>query len=129
MFHLSFSYSNYNTCHPVLKEVLGIWKQYKMKRQQRVYKQPHNEFRKNTTGLRSSSMISCACLSRISTTFAGNSASIKMCKGSFRCSYPGRPLKDSSLKSKEATNLYVNRVKTKLIMLQTRKGQIRDSLP
>lgn len=60
-----------------------------------------DEFKKNTTGLRSSSMISCACLSRISTIFAGNSASIKMCKGSFRCSYPGRPLKESSLSVKK----------------------------
>jgi len=36
----------------------------------------------HTTGLSSSSIISWACLSLISTTLAGKSASIKMCSGS-----------------------------------------------
>lgn len=51
-----------------------------------------------TTGLSKSSSISRACIRRASIISAGNSASTRIWRGSFRCSYPGLPLIISSYK-------------------------------
>ncbi|CAJ2638630.1 unnamed protein product [Trifolium pratense] len=55
-------------------------------------------FLKDTTGLSKSSSISRACIRRASIISAGNSASTRIWRGSFRCSYPGFPLIISSYK-------------------------------
>lgn len=52
----------------------------------------------HTTGLSKSSSISRACIRRASIISAGNSASTRIWRGSFKCSYPGFPLIISSYK-------------------------------
>lgn len=74
-------------------EETPIYPQKKIK-----YKMKRTILETHTTGLSNSSIISCACLSLISTRLAGKSASIKMWSGSLRCSYPGLPLSLSSLR-------------------------------